>query len=572
MEINDYYYLNLSFFFLQVINGFKDENFELDIIGPDIYDETQKSEDIQIARNFIEATNGATATFEYAMRYLLFHKKKIDNSMPWNVDLSIGPNVKIPVSSYIRLKDEPAVKTWMKAVKDPVTLTASTSEGIMTNKVHVNAENQDVVETESVMKGYHYGQQIIPFSECDKSLLYEPGDKSLLLYGFTHSSNINWQALKGDGLAYVFGRKGDKKAQHAIRCLIECLHDTSLVGIVRRVYNKGNAPKMYALMPVIDTNNYICLSMVELCYKDDIKYMAFPSTNLKRYACTDEQVDAFKDLIKAMDLTKAYDDTFDDTEAFPIAETVSPSVQYVLDCIAFRAMNPGKPLPEPRDDIMMLFKAPPLIEKRSKEPIEKLKNLFTLTKVEKKVRDRKNKTQDDINDDNLNHIPDVKTENNDVDMPLVQLPTKTSNTTAKIGTIDPVNDFKVLVEQGKSFNDISDQMTEAIESLVYCNLDGTYSKPLAAMKFYRDECVKSDPAPYNNWLQKFKSALSSRKKDDVLDLINEKQLNFILKEENDSSTYENVDSHDTQLYENDTVPDATELTIDTEVNDMFDEM
>lgn len=395
------------------------------------------------------------------------------------------------------------------------------------------------------------------------------------MYGFTHSSNISWQNLKGNGLSYVFGRKGDKKAQYAIRCLTECLHDLSLVGIVRRVYDKGNAPKMYALMPVIDTNDYICLSMAEIVYKDDIKYMVFPQTNLKRYTCNNEQVDAFKDLIKAMDLTNAYDDTVDDTEAFPIAETVSPSVQYVLDCIAYRAMNPGKPLPEPRDDIMVLFKVPPLIEKKSREPLEKLKNIFTLTKVEKKARDKKYNQQQDNEDNTVNQDPEVKAEIqvNNVDMPTVSLPTKPINVTTKIGTIDPVNDYKLLLEQGKTLNDLSSEMTEAIENLFYYNLDGTYSKPLAAMKFYREECVKADPTPYNNWLQRFKLALNNRKKENILNLITEEHpLNFILKEENNSSTYENVESHNSQLYENDTVPDATELTIDTEINDMFDDM
>lgn len=559
----------------QILNGFTEEEFELDVIGPDIYDESLKSEDIQLARKFVETTNGETATFEYAMQScLLFHKKRTVNPFPWNVDLSIGPNIKIPVSSYIRLRDEPAVKTWLKAVKDPVTLTASSTEGIMSHKMHINTENQEVVEPDSVIKGYHYGQQIIPFAECDKSLLYEPGEKSLSLYGFTDASNINWQCLSGDGLAYIFGRKGDNKAKLAIRCLIECLHEMSLVGIVRRVYNKGNAPKMFAILPVIDTNNYVCLSMIPLCYKEEIKYMAFPPTNLKRYACSKEQVDGFKELIKAMDLMKAYDDTYEGTEAFPIAETVSPSVQYVLDCIAFRALNPGKPLPEPRDDILTLFKIPPLVQKRSKEPIEKLKNLFTLTKVEAKTRDRK-RTQQQVDADMNDQNPETKPENqsNDGDMPTIQLPvTKKSNTITKIGTIDPVNDFKLLISNGTPLIDLIPEMAKVIENIVDCSFDGTYTKALEAMKHLRQECVKADPAPYNNWLQKFKKELTDRQKDDVLSLINDRQLNFILKAENSSSTHENVDSSQSQLYENDTVPDATELTMDTEINDLFDEM
>lgn len=558
----------------------KQDNYEIDVIGPDIYDEEQKSEDIALARQFVESTNGTTAPFEDTMNYLLFHRKKKTNPMPWNVDLAIGPNVKIPVSAFIRLKDEPVVKAWTKVVRDPIKSDASVSEGIIRSKVHVNTENQTIVEPTEVIKGYSYGQQIVPFNECDKSMLYEPGEKCLSVYGFTKGDNVTWQNLSGDGLSYIFGRKGDKKAQVAIRCLVQCLHELNLVGVVRRVYNNGNAPKMYALMPVIDTNNYICLSMAALCFKEEIKYMAFPSTELKKYECTDEQVNAFKDLIRAMDLTKAYDETYDESEAFPVAQTVSPSVQYILDCLAYRAMNPDKPLPQPRDEIMMLFKQPPLIEKKSREHIEKLKKLLTLKKLEIKSRNKNQAEYDNIPlkpFDNQS-VPSTSDQANGVslekhDIPKIQLPSLKLDVVHRIGTMNPVSDFKALMAKGKTLKDLSPEIANAIESLIYCNLDGNYSKALDAIKFFREECVKDEPSHYNYWMKSFKTALIDRKKYDVLGLISEKQLGFILKEENASSVYESEYSHeDSQLYENDTIPNTAELTIGSEINDMFDEM
>lgn len=550
------------------------------MIGPDIYNDNLKGEreDIELARLFVESTNGATAPFVDTMRYLLFHRKKITNPMPWNVDLSIGPNVKIPVSSYIRLRDEPIVKNWMKAIKDPVTSTCSNSEAILLKKIHISAENQATVDPTNVIKGNHYGQQVIPFTKCDKTMLYESGEKCLSVYGFTDAKNITWQNLNGEGLSYIFGRKGDKKAQNAVKCLVECLHELNLVGIVRRVYSKGNAPKMFALMPVIDTNNFICLSMVGICFKEEVKNMAFPPTSLKKYNCTNEQVNAFKDLIKAMDLTNAYDETYDDLEAFPIAETVSPSAQYVLDCIAYRAKNPGKPLPQPRDDIMMLFKAPPLIQKRSQDPLDKLKTMFTLNKLEVKTRNIQKNIPLDNNvslkqDNDEPPTSHHSTDQVNADMPKIQLPIKKTDEVYRIGTLEPVSDFKALTGQGKSLMDLSPEISEAIENLIYCNLDGDYSKAFDTMKFFRTECVTGDPAHYNNWLLKFKMALNDRKKRDIISLISEKNLGFILKEENTLSSYDSENSHeDSQMYENDTIPDSTLLTIQSEVNDLFDEM
>ncbi|KOB72423.1 Ku P80 DNA helicase [Operophtera brumata] len=517
---------------------------------------------------FVEVTDGATETFEHTMRYLLFHKKKGVSSRPWNVDLSIGPNIKIPVSTYIRLKDDSVVKRWQKAVKCPLTNTASTNEAVKTNDVFINAENQTAYQEEpELIKGYQYGQRMIPVTELDQSVLYESGEKCLSVYGFTHASNVTWHSLTGDGLHYLFGRKGDKKAQQAVRCLVECLHEMNLVGIARRVYNKNNAPKMFALVPVIDTNNYICLSMASLCFKEDIKYMSFPATSSKKLNCTDAQVQGFVDLIKAMDLTRAYDDTFEDAEALPIGETVSPFAQHMLDCIAFRAMNPGKPLPQPRDDIMDLFKMPPLIEKRSREPMEKLKSLFDLVKVEKKERKKKvrilSEPSNVIPAPQGNEVPD------DIGMIKIELPVKPQNEIKRIGTLDPIGDYIALKANDRPLANLAQEITAALESMINGNLDGDYTRAFDAVLFFRKECVDSDPSYYNNWLKTFKNLLTYRYKHDIVGMISEKNANFILKAENNLSKYDTADSHqDSQLYENDTLPNSIQLTLKTE-DDLF---
>ncbi|XP_013200870.2 X-ray repair cross-complementing protein 5 [Amyelois transitella] len=570
----------------QIINGLKEEQFQLDIIGPDIYLETNKGEDWQLACQLVEATNGATATFEFVQQYLLFHKKRAINAMPRNVDLNIGPNIRIPVSAYIRIRDEPAVKSWQKAVKDPIGAStpsftnqgtvksfnmASSTEGILRQKQNIDADNQAIINEDQIITGYHFGQEIVPFPESNNFMTYNSGHKCLSIYGFTNADNIQWQSFDSNGLSYVFGRKGDQRAQRALRCLVECLHEMNLAAIARSVYREGSAPQMFALMPVIDTENYICLSMIGICYKEQIKYMAFPSTKLKKYEHSNEQVNAFKDLITVMDLTNAYDDTYDDKEAFPIAQTVSPTVQYVLDSIAFRALNPGKPLPPPRDDIMMLFKIPPLVEKRSREPLDKLKTLFKLHKIERKTVDR-NKA----NTDEAINIPVQPSTSNDhvhtdfkFDMPKVQLGVKKTADVEKVGTLNPISDFDTLLKK-TTLLELAPQMTEAIENIFFTNFDGKFNKAVDTLSHFREKCVELDPTPYNEWLSKYKQELMSRQKHNIFNVINEKNLGYIIKEENPKSNYDRPDSHDeSQLYENNTVPEMTDVTIPTEVDDMF---
>lgn len=516
----------------------------------------------------MEQTNGDVATFDEAMNYLLFHRKKASRLVPWNVDLSFGPNVKIPVSVYSRIRNDNVLKSWQRAFRDPITLKASTEEAVIKKKEFVNTENQNIVSVEDTILGYQYGQKAIPFTDSDKSLLYKSGDKSLSLYGFTDSNNVKWQNITGNGVSYLFGRKGDKKAAYAVRCLIECLMEENLVGIVRRVYNNGNAPTMFMLSPVIDTNNYICLSLLAINYKEDIKNMAFPVTDIPKYSCTVQQVHAFKELMKAMNLMTAYDDSYDDQEAFPTGETVNPSIQYILDCMAFRAMNPGKPLPPPRDDITMLFKVPPQLEKKSRVPLDKLKQLFTLKKID--IKPKINKTSNNVQQNTDN--PQNNTNIGDFGIPKIEIPNVVDEVT-NVGTITPIEDFKVLHEKGTSLDDLSIEMIDVIETLVYLNSDDDYTKAFDATRFFRDQCTQTKPALYNDWLSKFKKSLLERRREDVLQLLIENKLNFITKDENDTSTYTSGEAdEDSQMYENNTIPDSTEMSMRTDANDFFDEM
>lgn len=572
-----------------MLAGFQEENFEVFVIGPNL--ETSNIKDIELVRHFIMETNGDTATFEEAARGWLFHKTKSVKIRPQNFNLNIGPNIIIPVALYIRVRDEAVIKNWQKAIKDPVTLQASTTEGVKREKKIIGSdsqlnqdennkseENSNVEKLPSrfskddIIQGYQYGQQVIPFSDSDKAMLYKSGEKSISLYGFTDASNINWQNLNGDGTYYVLARQDDKKAQYAVTCLVQCLQELNLVGLVRKVFSKVSKPKMYALFPVVDSDNFIGFSLINICFKEEIKHMAFPPTELKKFDTSKEQVNAFKELISAMDLMKAYDDNFDDTEAFPIAETVSPSIQYMLDCIAYRAMNPDKPLPQPRDEIMTLFKVPPVIEKRARAPIEKLKNLFILTKVEPKKGSRK-RGQAQISDDSIPGKNERKYGNTDQDMPQVQLPVLKCDDIIAIGTVNPVNDFNILKEKGKSLPELSVEIAEVIENLVYTNFGGDFTKAFNAMRIFRDECVKEEPSHYNNWLLRFKKDLLERKRDNFLGLLSEMDFNLITKDENSASTYTAKDTHDeSQLYEVDTIPNSTEFTISSDVNDLFDEL
>ncbi|XP_013141023.1 PREDICTED: X-ray repair cross-complementing protein 5-like isoform X2 [Papilio polytes] len=499
----------------KIKNKLYKENIQVDVIGCDLFEKPSTNSDKNLAQKIVKNTNGVSILFDDAMEQLIFYKKKHVTGNPWMVDLCIGPNIAIPIHSYIRTKSEKPLKTWIEVIRDPISDRASTVQ-VKKNTFYINADNK-VVNKKDVVKGVHYGETIIPFSVIDKKLNCVTESKSLNIYGFTSAARIKWENLNYDNLSYIYGCKGDKNACNAIKCLAECLMERNLVAIARGIKKRDSPPRMYALMPVQEGKTHH-LSMIGICFKEEIRHMLFPQTDCEKYICSNEQIDAFKDLIKAMNLNN---DDLDDSERFDISKVPSPSVQYAYDSVVFRAKNPFKPLPKPRDEISNLLQVPNLIKMKATDAIEKMKSVFVLNKINDNQKDDSEPME---GADELNI-----TENMD------------SIKTKSIGTVNPIDDYKLCLSSDKQFNEIAQEMTNAIETLFYSNSDQHKSKATDAMFFYRAESVRENPTFYNEWLKNFKMELIGRKRYDVIEIIEEKNMDFIYKYDNTLSQIESIE-------------------------------
>ena len=91
-----------------------------------------------------------------ALQSLMNRERKKKKPFPWKVDLQIGPDIRINVTGYIRVRREPP-KTW----KNCLTSDADNNE-IKPDVTFVrNDENQEVVERDSLIESYKYGSQLI---------------------------------------------------------------------------------------------------------------------------------------------------------------------------------------------------------------------------------------------------------------------------------------------------------------------------------------------------------------------------------------------------------------------------
>ncbi|XP_077286689.1 X-ray repair cross-complementing protein 5 Ku80 [Arctopsyche grandis] len=533
-----------------VVDMYQSKELELIVIGPDIWiDEDsepaymmdkgkQQEESEIILKKIVSDLSGITCSFEEALLQLIFHKRKATNPYPWNVDLCIGSNISIPVSGYGKIRDDKTIGQWRKRYKGPNDEQYFNPDQIINKKSYFQKEdNTTAVDELDIVSGYLYGQTAVPFTKLDKTMEYESGPKCLTVFGFTKRSNINWNNLSGDGTTYVVARKGDENATIALDALVTTLERLNLVAIVRKVYNKSTAPHMNVLFPNVD-DDYKCLSMINLAYKEDYRYMAFPSLNKKKYIANDDQIKAIDDLIDSMDLS-AVDEY--GREFLSLENSVNPVIQHFFDTISHRARHPDEPLPPIRPEVQELLEVPIPITKIMLEPLESVKKNFELI-IHEKVKTGKywvnqNLKQEDKSSDiaepstssitpKVSTVPKVST----------SVASIMASQTTRVGTVNPVKDFTELLQNGEPFDSVCEQMIESIERLVLFTLSSNNTKPLSALKALRVECVLKNTLIFNNWISQFKVALLERCKEDFFDVLVAQKLGLITKTENPSST------------------------------------
>lgn len=556
---------------------YKEKNLELIVIGPDIWkdeecldapvdEEQEKSENL--LKTMTTDLDAIICSFEDAIEQLLFHKRKSTKPMPWNIDLCIGSKIAIPVSGYGKIRDDKTVGQWRKCYKNPTDGNFSTGNLSSKKNYFLKEDNTAYVDELDIVRGYLYGQTIIPFTKMDAEMEYKSGSKCLTVFGFTDKSNINWNNLTGDGITYVVARKDDDNAMVALDAFIQILNDLELVAIARKVYNNNGAPHMNVLIPIIE-ENYKCLSMINLAFKEDYRHIVFPSLDKEKYRANSEQVKAVDGLIEALNLSRIFEG---DKEYFSVENSINPTIQNFFDTLSYRALHPNEPLPQPRPEVQELLRIPEPLLKMMQEPLESIKKNFDLI-VHEKVKTGKYWVGQHLKqEDNHENNPEDKTvENNPApSKKTVTAASVMASQTTRVGTVQPSDDFKELISQGEPLEIVSDQIIEVIERLVFQTLGSNYNKPLLALKSLREECVIHNPLIFNNWIIQLKTVLLERSKMDFLNIIIDQKLGLISKEENSDSTA--TDNNIVSFYEIKSNPTsgAVDDMDTTDIDNLFD--
>ncbi|KFD73024.1 hypothetical protein M514_00155 [Trichuris suis] len=203
-----------------------------------------------------------------------------------------------------------------------------------------------------------------------------------------------------------------------------------------------------------------------------------------------EQLNAVDSLILAMDLMHVGKNAED--EPFKWSNINDPHFQYFFSCMEKRAMHPEEPL-LPMDD---RFLAPisPLDEimKRSGPCLNVLKEQFRLEHLGRK-KSKRAAAEVFKAEDSVTTLQQIAQEHK-------------GEGPAKVGTVDPVNDFHQMVKLGRSFVEACEQFVEVILHLMFEAHDSFFLRKAShCAAVLRKSCIQErTPNIYNRFLERIK--------------------------------------------------------------------
>ncbi|CAK9808418.1 X-ray repair cross-complementing protein 5 [Anthophora quadrimaculata] len=338
--------------------------------------------------------NGQHTTFDNAISELKFYTKAPTKPNPSYFTLEFVDK-KIPIVSYVKI-DDPKFPSWQKAKDNQKTV----------SKTQYYDRQRNLYEKDQIVAGYKYGGTFIPVEEeSKKDMNVKSGEKGYKIHSFTDRKNIRLEH-QYESAHVILPSSEEKNVVQQFYSLVQALHETNSVAIARKLYRNNCVPKMVALFPCTDIpDEPWCLVEIALAFAEDCRIMEVNPVKSAIKQLTSEQNEAVDNLIDSLRLPDTEDNhEVDDKSRYFLPGCVpNPAVQYRWHMLAYRALNPGKPLPPMEDYLKEIFDVPSMIKDKSKCHLEKIAQLFQLESIDPKAKEKnetkKKETNMQIDDD-----------------------------------------------------------------------------------------------------------------------------------------------------------------------------
>ncbi|KAL3210589.1 hypothetical protein MRX96_037058 [Rhipicephalus microplus] len=455
-----------------IAEGMKNSDLSLTIVSPfdvqNIGDDLGKlsagqQKAVKYVGRILEAVNGDSYTFSQAMPALMSYEKKRTRPTPWNANLEIGPDISIPISSYIKVV-EVKPKSWKQCVaKRP-------AAPVRCDTVYYrNDEKESEVEKDGTIVAYRYGSTLVPFTDEYRAAM--EGSKGRFWPG---SPDQKRHYYMGDKTSYVAARKGDESAGAALSALIQALKKSKMVAIVRNATSASCS--------------FNCLTW-KTC--EDSRFCPWTLTRtISQLTCSCPclMISSLR-----MDLT-AVDIDGEPEELFKSSQTSNPYLQRLYQCIQHRAMHPKDPLPPTPQYIADAIKTPKAVLELAEPVLKKIAAAFPLEEVAPvKVPQDNGVGPSDQSKDHVSNSDEPASKRARTDVSMADL---VATATTKVDVVNPVEDFKKLVSgKDHSYSDVCEQLEGVILKLFKDALGrAAHGKAVQCLRAYRESALeKSNP-------------------------------------------------------------------------------
>ncbi|TNV73932.1 hypothetical protein FGO68_gene16167 [Halteria grandinella] len=522
---------------------------------------------------------GAIFPASVAMQiYQQFKKKEVSARSKFRGNLDLARNLKLAVQIFSRTREE--TFPTLKKQSLVATESASAKDGLVKldrSYAEVDDPDQAPVDPEKHTKAFQYGKQLVPVGKENEGVLkYKGGKKDgdedenatqgggvgdvqvqgdyerqFKLLGFTDQSKVPRHHFLG-GVDIILPVRGAKN-ERAFAAMVNAMIEGHKVLIAKIIERKNADPKLVVLYPHISKKKPI-LYMVQLPTAEDLRDYQFPSL----VPASEEQRTAARELIKALDLTRADPETGDTEERLKPELTFNPALQYFGQVVTHRIANPpevaGTELPPLNQAVADYVRPDKELFEEAKDEVSAFEEAFPLQPVNDDENRKRQRVywRDLIQREEQKNAEEAKQAAEEARVAAMKdkanaengmLPGGPDQEVKEITSVDPIGDFKKMVNDRKvdRVNDAIVQMAAIIERFVKNSLKGDlYEKAIQCLQELRATCIKEDEGGrYNEFLHRIKKMFMTGTWSDFYQLLcaNGKHLSLVTHRETPTSSF-----------------------------------
>lgn len=274
-------------------------------------------------------------TYDNAISILRYHIPEATRAQPSYHTLELV-DIKIPIACYVKITNSKIPK--LEKVEEDKKMKLEVD--------HVD-KTRSTYTKEDIVEGFKYGGSFIPVEkELQNKMSYKSGGKSYAVHSFINKDRIDLEYFYDSGSHVILPAKEEHVIVEQFYSLVQAMHNTNSVAIVRKVHSANCAPRMVALIPCMDVpGEPWCLIEIQLVFKEDRRVIEPRSIKPNVRQLSDEQNEALDSLINSLTLRDDEDSCeVDGSEQLLQGFVPNPEAQYMYHVISSRALDPSKPL------------------------------------------------------------------------------------------------------------------------------------------------------------------------------------------------------------------------------------